>query len=123
MEIKGKIKIFPELKERENDKGEMESRIVVKGTISSKGKEEGSYINKSVVVRLAGKNFPEDKINKLDPEKCYSLDVYEGFLAVEAYQYKGGERRDLVLVVLDGKLLDSKPVERKEAPVDSELPF
>ena len=123
MEIKGTIRIFPEVKERENDKGEKESYIVIKGTISSK-KDEKSYINKSVKVRLAGKNFPSEKVNKLNPDECYTLDVYAGFLGVESFTSKGQEKREVVLVVTEGKLLDHRPVIRKEAPaVDSDLPF
>ena len=124
MELKGKITIFPELKERENDKGEVESFIVCRGTISSK-KEDG-YVNKSVNVNFAGSNFPADKVNKLDPEKCYSLEIEKGFLAVREFQNSVGYHRELEIVVLEGKLTGFKPVERQAKPANpenSDLPF
>lgn len=121
MELKGKITIFPEMKEGKNDKGESENYIVCRGTISSKS-ESGEYLNKSVNVRFAGSNFPKDKVNKLNPEKCYKLEIEEGFLSV--VQVK--ERRDLEIVVLKGKLSDPKLVNRvapEEKPVDADIPF
>ena len=125
MELKGKITIFPEMKERENDKGESESFIVCRGTISSKN-ESGAYVNKSVNVKFAGSNFPKDKVNKLNPEKCYKLDIEEGFLSVSEVNTSHGVRKDLEIVVLKGKLSDPKIVERpapEEKPADEDLPF
>ena len=124
MELKGKITIFPELKEKENDKGESESFIVCRGTISSKDGEK--YINKSVNVVFGGKNFPKEKVNKLDPNKCYSLEITDGFLGVREISSPKGTRRELEIIVLDGKLTGSKEVERpvvEEKPVDGNLPF
>ena len=125
MEIKGKITIFPEQKERELEDGKVESFIVCRGTISSKS-ESGAYVNKSVSVKFAGKNFPKEKVNKLNPEKCYKLDIQEGFLGVNEITNSHGTRRELEIVVLAGKLSDPKVVERpapEEKPVDDDLPF
>lgn len=126
MDIKGKITIFPERRKITlEDKSEKEV-VIIKGTISNKG-EGDSYKNKSVLVKFAGKHFPEEKINQLKDDECYSLEVESGFLGVEIYDTKHGERRDLSLVVLEGRLTGHKKVERKEppvsAPLDSELPF
>lgn len=124
MELKGKITIFPELKERENENGEKIPYILCRGTISSKS--ENGYINKSVVVNFAGDNFPADKVNQLDPEKCYSLEIEKGFLAVREFETAVATRRELEIVVLAGKLTGSKKVERpaKEEKVSSgDLPF
>lgn len=123
MELKGKITIFPELKERKNDKGESESFIVCRGTISSKN-ENGTYVNKSVNVKFAGSNFPKDKVNKLSPEKCYKLEIEEGFLSVAEVNSSQGIRKDLEIVVLKGKLSDPKIVVRPDPKANSEdLPF
>ena len=120
MELKGKIKVFPELKTGKNEKGEEESFIVCRGTISSKGKEGEGYLNKSVSLRFAGSNFPKDKVNKLNPEKCYDLEIEEGFLSV--VQLK--DRRELEIVVLKGKVSNPKIVNRPEAPAkDEDIPF
>lgn len=124
MELKGKITIFPELKEKENDKGEVESFILCKGTISSKKGEE--YINKSVNVVFAGTNFPKEKVNKLDPSKCYSLEIEDGFLGVREINGSKGTRRELEIVVLKGKLTGSKEVvipEPKPEETNDDLPF
>ena len=121
MEVKGKITIFPELKEVKNDKGEVESFIACRGTISTKS-EAGEYLNKSVNIRFAGSNFPKDKVNKLNPEKCYKLEIEEGFLSVQQLK----DRKDLEIVVLKGKLSDPKLVNRvapEEKPADPDLPF
>ena len=126
MELKGKITIFPELKDKEMEDGTIKQSIFCRGTISSKN-QAGDYVNKSVNVRFAGKEFPEEKINKLSPEEYYILDIKEGFLAVNAYESsKRGLVRELEIVVLAGKLVDHGKVERKpveEAPVDDGLPF
>ena len=124
MEIRGQITIFPEKKTRELENGEIEEFIAVRGTISSKN-EAGEYINKSVNVKFAGKDLTKEKVNKLDPEKCYKCDVQEGFISVNEFKTAKGSRRELEFVVLKAKLSDPKVVERKpvEAPVDSDLPF
>ena len=123
MELKGKITIFPEQKEKENDKGEVESFIVCRGTISSKDGEK--YVNKSVNVVFAGKKFPKDKVNKLDPTKCYSLEIEDGFLGVREISGPKGSRRELEIVVLEGTLTGSKEVERPvvEEKPSGDLPF
>ena len=124
MELKGKITIFPELKERETDEGKSESFIVCRGTISSKN-ESGAYVNKSVNVKFAGSNFPKEKVNKLNPEKCYKLEIEEGFLSVSEVNSIHGVRRELEIVVLKGKLSDPKVVERPtpKETTSEDLPF
>lgn len=125
MELKGKITIFPETKEGKNDKGEAVKFIVCRGTISSKN-ESGEYVNKSVSVKFAGSNFPKDKVNKLNPEKCYQLDIEEGFLGVTERVTSTGTKKDLEIVVLKGKLANPKDVKRPEAPAETkndDLPF
>ena len=125
MEIKGKITIFPERRQITLEDGTQKEIVQVKGTISNKDGEV--YKNKSVLVKFSGKQFPEEKINQLKDTECYSLEVEKGFLGVEIYDTKHGERRDLSLIILEGKLTGHKPVEKrespKEAPVDSDLPF
>lgn len=125
MDIKGKITIFPELKERENEKGELEKFIVCRGTLSSGNKKDG-YVNKSVGVVFAGSNFPREKVNKLNPDCCYKLEIEEGFLGVREITSPSGSRKEIELVVLKGKLSDKKEVERpvvEEKPADDDLPF
>ena len=79
MEIKGKITIFPE--KRKNENGEF---IVCKGTISSKD-QDGKYLNKSVEVKFDKDHFPRAKVNTLNPDYCYQLEVEKGYLVVDGY--------------------------------------
>ena len=119
MEIKGKITIFPEKKS--NDKGEF---VVCKGTISSKT-QDGKYLNKSVEVKFSNEKFPKEKVNSLDPTKCYQLEVKSGYLVVDGYEKEGKMHTFINLYVLDGKLTGSKEVVRPEEAeiTDSDLPF
>ena len=119
MEIKGKITIFPE-----SVKVGEETKIITRGTISSKD-QEGNYVNKSVKVKLSGDKFPQEKINKLSVDECYELEVQAGFLGVESWKKGDEDRREVCLVVTAGKLLGHKPVNRKtpEEQVDANLPF
>lgn len=126
MEIKGKITIFPEARKIKLENGEEKTLIICKGTISNKT-EDGKYLNKSVLVKLASTKFPEEKVNLLKPEECYELNVESGFLSVESFKGKDGkERRDLSIVVLEGKLTGHKPVQKRpveEQVIDEDLPF
>ena len=115
MEIKGKITIFPEKKS--NDRGEF---IVCKGTLSSKT-QDGKYINKSVEVKFDNKKFPKEKVNSLDPTKCYQLEVTSGYLVVDGYEKEGKMNTFINLYILDGKLVgEPKDVNRVEK---ANLPF
>lgn len=123
MDIRGKITIFPERRKITLEDGSEQEVLTIKGTISNK--EGEVYKNKSVLVKFSGKHFPKEKLEQLKETECYSLDIEKGFLGVEIYDSKAGTRRDLSLVVLEGKLLGHKPVEKKDfsKPVDDDLPF
>ena len=99
MEIKGKIIIFPEMKH--NEKGDF---IVCKGTISSKD-QNGKYLNKSVEVKFDKEKFPRAKVNALNPDMCYQLEVEKGYLVVDGYTDKEGKQITFInLFVEEGKL-------------------
>ena len=118
MEIKGKITIFPEKKS--NERGEF---IVVKGTISSKT-QDGKYINKSVDVKFDKEKFPREKINALDPNKCYQLEVTSGYLVVDGYEKEGKMITSINLFVTNGKLVgEPKEVNRAAEQTNPDLPF
>ena len=124
MDVKGKITIFPrkvEVKDGEDTK----VKVYCTGSISTK-KEDGSYINKSVDVSFSTKFIPEEKLQKLDENLCYELDIKSGFLRCVERTYKGDTIRDIGIMVTDGKLLSSKSYERKEKevqPANDDLPF
>lgn len=97
MDIKGKITLF--IDEKTNEKGEVFRRYST--SLSSKDKD-GNYLNKTVDVKLAGKNFPAEKVAKMDASKYYRLDVNEGFISVK----KGkDEKTYLELIITDAKCL------------------
>ena len=122
MNIDGKINLFATKRNVTID-GKEVTKTDLSTTISTKA-EDGSYINKKVNVRLVGKDFGEEKIAKLEENKCYAFDVYEGFLGVHAWKNsRGDDKRELEFIVTKGKLLSVKEVVRKEVEVDSNLPF
>ena len=120
MEIKGKITIFPERKTGKN--GEF---IICKGTISSKDKEKDVYYNKSVEVKFDKDRFPKEKLNALDPSKCYQLEVSNGYLVVDGYMKEGKLITSINLFVSEGKLVGTpKEVNRSEKEqANPDLPF
>lgn len=121
MDLKGKIKVFPELKTEKNAEGKDESFIVFRGTISSKKEGSEDYLNKSVSVRFAGNNFPRERMNKANPEKCYDLEIEEGFLAVRELK---NNKRELEIVVLKGKMSNPQDFKRPAPTATADdLPF
>ena len=123
MDVKGKITIFPRKVAVKNEDGTETIRVYCSGSISSKVDEE-KYLNKSVDVAFSSKAFPEEKLAKLEEEKCYTLEIESGFLRVNERLIKGQSVKEIGIMVTSGKLLDSKVVEKKERPVqNSDLPF
>lgn len=120
MNIKGQITMFVEKKVKEDGS----SMTICSGTISSKN-DKGEFINKSVRLKFSKGEFPNEKLDLLDENKCYQLEINSGFLVVESYTNRQKkEVRDIALFVEYGRLLSSKPVEKKEkAPVSDDLPF
>ena len=80
MELKGKIIIFPERKTGKN--GEFN---VFKGRLATKNKE-GKYVEKLVDLSFDKERFPEAKLNNLNPEMSYTLEVEQAFLIVDQYK-------------------------------------
>lgn len=120
MEIKGKITIFPEVKSGKN--GEF---IICKGTISSKDKEKDMFFNKSVEVKFDKEKFPREKVNSLDPTKCYQLEITSGYLVVDGYMKEGKMLTSINLFVSDGKLVGTPKEVNRVAKEQSnpDLPF
>ena len=112
MKILGKTNIFIEDVTTKN--GEIFHRY----TTSISGKDKaGNYENKSIDVRFAGKNFPAEKLAKLDATNYYVVDIVDGFISVR----KGkDEKKYLELVVTDAKIIGHGP---KAKPVQEDLPF
>lgn len=120
MEIKGNIKLFINLI-KNKESGEVNR---VYSTSVGKKDKEGKYINTSLSVFLAKEFFPAEKLEKLDTNAYYDLEVENGFLSVETY--KDGTTHP-ALVVLAGRLTAKHPIALKKEPVKTvatdALPF
>lgn len=115
MEVRGLITIFPR-KVKLDDK----EVVVCSGTISTK-KDDGTRINKRIDISFSKEQFPEEKMNQLDPSKCYTLEVESGFLGAREFVAKGEKRVEIYMHVTKGTLKGSKEITK--APKDSDLPF
>ena len=90
-------------------------------TISSK-REDGSYINKTMEVRFNTENIPQEKLNKLSQDKCYTLEVEEGWLGVREYKTENEDMRKVFYIFVDkASVKDSKPIQKTQE--NSDLPF
>lgn len=121
MLVSGKIYIFPEEIRKLGDGSEMRN---INTSISTK-QEDGSYINMTLEVKFNKEKIPMSKLLKLDVNKCYELEILDGWLSVRKYTNQNGdERRVLYIFCNDGKLTGSKEIQKKpkeEKP--SDLPF
>ena len=116
MQISGKLILFVQDKKgKENQPFKTFST-----TISSRKNEE--YINKSLEVRFNTENIPQEKLNKLQSSKCYTLEVEDGWLSVREYQTDDGDTRRVIYLYVDkASVKDSKPIQ--SSTKNDELPF
>ena len=118
MDIKGKIILFPEQK-----KDKEGNTFISCSTSISRVRDGGNPLHKSFRVYFDKKNFPDEKLAKLDQGKYYLFEVKEGWLSLEAYKNKAGEEVVVPVVwIRDGKITeahDKKPAEAK----GEDLPF
>lgn len=122
MDIKGKITIFPK-KVKVEEKDEI---MCFNGTLTTKEGEGDNvrYLNKSVEVRFAKKQFPQEKLLKMKEDECYQLEVEDGFLGVKEVRLKDRIFNDIYIQVLKGTLKGHKPVTKREQEIkDDDLPF
>lgn len=116
MNINGKIWLFVE--EHESSKGKFRT---YSGTISTQN-EDKTYLRKSIRIQFV-KDFAP-KLEKLDPAKCYELEVSNGWLGVRAYQNKENKQiREFVLFIKEAKTLQAKTPVKTEKEVANDLPF
>lgn len=117
MLISGKLLVFVEDK-----KGKENKPFKTFSTSISNKNLDGSYINKSLEVRFNTENIPQEKLNKMTSDKCYTLEVEEGWLSVRAYKNEADEERKVFYIYVDkATVKEAKPITKKEA--NSDLPF
>ena len=113
MELKGKIVIFPERKVGKD--GEF---TIVRGRVSSKNRE-GKYIDKLLDVSFDKEQFPREKLNALNPNCSYTLDLTEAYLMVEEFVKEGTPVSYLKIFVKSGSLVgEPRPIHKAQ-----DLPF
>lgn len=120
MDLTGRITIFVE--DKKTDKG----TIKVFSTSVSRKNEDGSYTNASIGVRFTKDNFPLERLNKLQANKCYVFDLEEAWLDCRAYPTKDGKSgREIFISIKSAKPVESKEVVHKDARADlpNDLPF
>lgn len=127
MDVKGKITIFPRIVKIKNEKGEeVDTKCFCSGSISTK-QEDGKYLNKSVEIAFSEKEFPKEKLLKLNPEKCYELQIDAGFLKTRERLSNGELITEIGIMVTKGKLLGSKDIQKRPEVLPDEtnddLPF
>lgn len=122
MELTGKFTIF--INNHKTAEGEVYRTY---STSIGKKNEDGSYLNCSIEVTFAKKNFPDERLLKWKDNEFYVIDVTEGFLSV--VQWKDGSKHPTIVVV-DAKPVSKgvrnlPPVKKAEAPAEikEELPF
>ena len=116
MQISGKLNLFvQDKKDRENKPFKTFST-----TISSRNGEK--YINISMEVRFNTENIPMEKLNKLQSDKMYTLEVEDGWLSAREYENKDGDTRKVAYIYVDkASVKDSKTIAKK--PENDDLPF
>lgn len=120
MKLTGKFIIFVE------DKHVKDGVIKVFSTSVSKKQENGSYVNATIGVRFGKTNFPNERLEKLQMNKCYTFDVTNAWLDVRAYTTKDGKAgREIFIHIEEATPVESKEVIHKDirASLPEDLPF
>lgn len=111
MNVNGKLNVFKNVVVKD------EKEIITYNTSISR-EIEGKRVNYRLEVQFAKNNFSEATLNKLEVNKCYVLNVEEGFLSFN----QKGDKKYFFVKIMKASILDVK--ECKPVEVDSkELPF
>lgn len=118
MKITGEFYIFVE------DKKDKENKVFKTFSTSISTKlEDGSYLHKSIEVRLDRENFPAATTSKFNSQYVYKINMTDGWMGVRAYKNKDGEeRKQFYLYVKSAECLDKKKIEKKDNS-QNDLPF
>lgn len=130
MEIKGLVTVF--VKENKNLQNKKELWV----SISKKLKKEkegdpDNFTHQNVKLVLAPDKFPQEKINQLDADTCYKMDIIKGFYTFEDWLTTGKDGKEIrrtapVFYAQEIKITASqaiqKPVEAA-AVAENDLPF
>ena len=116
MVITGKIKLFVETKQAE------EGRKFKVFSTSIGTKYEDGYLNKSMKVFFVAENFPAEKLNKLQDNKVYEVELIDAWLGVRGYKLVNEENphTEFYLMINKAQLTGSKEINKKK---ETDLPF
>ena len=118
MQISGKLLVFVEDK-----KGKENKPFKTFSTSISNKNADGSYLNKSLEVRFNTENIPQKSLDKMTSDKCYTLEVEDGWLSVRAYKNDQDEERKVFYLYVDkATVKEAKPVSKK-TDSSNDLPF
>ena len=85
-------------------------------------KKEDKYLNKSLEVRFNTENIPQEKLNKLSSDFCYTLEVEDGWLGVREYEVENGDTRRVLYLYIDkATIKDKKEINKSQK--NDDLPF
>lgn len=113
MTISGKFNVFVEDK-----KGQEKSVFKTFSTTISTKQQDGSYLNKSIEVRLDKEEFPSERVAKFDSKFMYEFDVTEAWLGVRSYTKDENEVRILYLYINKAEIKSKKKITKSSNPAD-----
>ena len=113
MNVSGKITMFVEFKEGQNGSYQKFS-----GSISHKH-EDNTYTNCKIEL-VFDKDFKaKDKLKELKAKTAYQLDVKEGWLDANAWEYEGKMQYRILIHIKDATIVSTKEVKENS----NGLPF
>lgn len=115
MNINGHISLFVEKRK---------DKTFFVGSICKKNEDE-TRVNKSIDIYFSKDAVARESLAKLEEGFCYTLDVAEGFISVDVWQTKEGEKRTkFVLQILKCSLLKKTEIKNKVSnDKQKDLPF
>lgn len=113
MVITGKFNVFVEDK-----KGQEKSYFKTFSTTISTKQADGSYLNKSIEVRLDKESFPSERVAKFDSRYMYEFEVSEAWLGVRSYTKDDNEVRILYLYINQAEIKSKKKITKPSNEAD-----
>lgn len=118
MQISGKLMLFIEDK-----KGKENKPFKTFSTTISNKNADGSYLNKSLEVRFNTENIKQESLNQLRSDRCYTLEVEDGWLSVRSYKTENEEERKVFYIYIDKATIKSFKEIAKTTNQSNDLPF
>ena len=113
MLINGKFNVFCEDK-----KGQEKSLFKTFSTTISTKQQDGSYLNKSIEVRLDKEEFPSERVAKFNAQFVYEFEVSEAWLGVRSYTKDDNEVRVLYLYINKAEIKSKKKISKPSNEAD-----